>query len=88
MKNKNVECKICGTRNWSGEIYCEKCSGALYHNHNQEKAAAKLKSSDYLLALWDQAASNISIENLKTLILKALNIKSVNMKTEYILKTI
>lgn len=27
---KKVKCPVCGTHNWSGSEYCEKCSGALY----------------------------------------------------------
>ncbi|ADO77775.1 hypothetical protein [Halanaerobium praevalens] len=52
MKNKNVECKFCGSKNWSGELYCEKCSGDLFHNQNAQKSAAKFDQINSLFKLW------------------------------------
>ncbi len=39
---KKVECKACGTRNWSGNEYCEKCSGKLDYD-NIVNMAEKVK---------------------------------------------
>ena len=52
MKNKNVRCSVCGSHNWSGALYCEKCSGNLYHNHSEEKRAAKLEQTNKIFNLW------------------------------------
>lgn len=54
MKNKNVKCNICGSQNWSGTLYCEKCSGDLYHNHNynEEKSSAKINQLTKIFKLW------------------------------------
>lgn len=49
MKNKNVKCDVCGSQNWSGALYCEKCSGDLYHNHNDEK----LEKVNNIFKLWN-----------------------------------
>lgn len=40
---KKVKCEVCGTRNWSGTEYCEKCSSKLdYANiENVEKKLEK-----------------------------------------------
>ena len=53
MRNKNVKCNICGSQNWSGALYCEKCSGDLYHNHNDQKTAAKIKKENKIFKLWE-----------------------------------
>ncbi len=53
MRNKNVKCNACGSQNWSGALYCEKCSGDLYHNHNDEKIAAKLEQINNTFKLWE-----------------------------------
>lgn len=52
MKNKNLKCEVCGTRNWSGALYCEKCSGDLYHNHQKEAAAAKITPINNIFKIW------------------------------------
>lgn len=52
MRNKNVKCNACGSHNWSGALYCEKCSGSLYHNHNDEKIAAKSSRANNIFELW------------------------------------
>lgn len=52
MKNKKVQCNVCGSQNWSGALYCEKCSGDLYHNHNDEKNAAKTEQVNKFLNIW------------------------------------
>ena len=39
---KKVKCETCGTRNWSGNEYCEKCSGTL-DNDNIVNMAEKVK---------------------------------------------
>ncbi|MFW6034946.1 MAG: DUF7577 domain-containing protein [Halothermotrichaceae bacterium] len=35
MKTKRAKCPVCGTHNWSGVEYCQKCSGALYEENNK-----------------------------------------------------
>lgn len=52
MKNKNVKCSMCGSQNWSGTLYCEKCSGDLYHNHNKENASTKIEKTNKIFKLW------------------------------------
>lgn len=52
MKNKNVKCSVCGSYNWSGALYCEKCSGDLYHNQHDEQAAAKMGQLNRIFKLW------------------------------------
>jgi|GEM_PF-3069985 uncharacterized OB-fold protein len=39
---KKVKCEVCGTRNWSGKEYCERCSGKLDFD-NIINMAEKLK---------------------------------------------
>ena len=39
MSKKKV-CQACGARNYSSDVYCKKCGGALYErNHLNEKKA-------------------------------------------------
>ena len=33
---KNVKCQDCGKKNYSGQVYCEKCSGNLYRQQIEE----------------------------------------------------
>ena len=37
---KKVKCDVCGTRNWSGQEFCEKCSTKLDYE-NIENVAEK-----------------------------------------------
>ncbi|SFL90507.1 hypothetical protein [Halanaerobium salsuginis] len=53
MKNKNVQCEVCGSKNWSGALYCEKCSGDLYHNHSEDKLTAKINNINKIFKLWE-----------------------------------
>ncbi|WP_167935742.1 hypothetical protein [Halothermothrix orenii] len=43
MKAKKVKCPVCGTHNWSGNEYCEKCSGALYRDRIVENDLPEFK---------------------------------------------
>ena len=39
--SKHKKCHSCGSRNFSGDVYCKKCGGALYErNHLNEKKSA------------------------------------------------
>ncbi len=39
---KKVKCDVCGTRNWSGQEFCEKCSTKLDYE-NIENVAEKVR---------------------------------------------
>lgn len=39
---KKIKCDVCNTRNWSGSIYCKKCSTELNYD-NIENIAYKEK---------------------------------------------
>ena len=34
---KNVICKDCGEKNYSGSVYCTKCSGNVYKQELEDK---------------------------------------------------
>lgn len=38
---KKIKCEVCNTRNWSGNVYCEKCSSKLNYK-NVENIKDKL----------------------------------------------
>lgn len=42
-----VVCPVCGTNNWSGNEYCQKCSGALYgENKHEDESVYTLRLSN------------------------------------------
>jgi len=41
IMSRRIKCEACGTRNFSADVYCRKCGGALYERTlaNEQKTA-------------------------------------------------
>lgn len=46
--SRKVVCEACGARNFSGDVYCKKCNGALFERNpvNDRKASYLFKKEE------------------------------------------